>query len=70
MTLDTTEQVEAFTVREFCHRYSVGKTFLYGEIGAGRLGARRAGRRTLIAAADAAEWFANLPEHLANKDPT
>ena len=69
MTVET-EQVEALTVREFCHRYGVGKTFLYGEISAGRIRARHAGRRTLIASSDAAVWFANLPEHLADNGTT
>ena len=56
--------VDAFSVRETCRRYNVGKTFLYEEIKQGRLKARKAGRRTLIAAVDAARWFENLPEHV------
>ena len=58
------EEANAYSVRETCRRYSVGKTFLYAEIKEGRLKARKAGRRTLIAADDAARWFQNLPEHV------
>ena len=68
MTATVDADVEALTVRQFCHRDGIGKTFLYSEIAAGRIRTRHAGRRTLIAAAEAAAWFANLPEHPVNNE--
>jgi len=52
----------AFSVREFCRRYSIGRTNAYQEIAAGRLRAVKVGRRTLIAHNDAETWLAALPE--------
>jgi hypothetical protein len=51
----------ALTVEEFCHRYRVGRTVAYEEIGAGRLTARKRGSRTLIARGEARRWFRSLP---------
>ena len=51
----------ALTVNDFCTTYSVGRTFAYLEIAAGRLRTRKAGRRTLILAQDAEAWLASLP---------
>jgi excisionase family DNA binding protein len=39
----------------------VGRSFLYEEISAGRLVAKKAGRRTLIFDADLNAWLASLP---------
>jgi hypothetical protein len=47
---------------DFCRRYRIGRTKTYEEINAGRLKARKAGRRTIIAEDDAEEWLSLLPE--------
>jgi len=52
---------QALTIAEFCHCYRVGRTFVWGQIKAGLLQAKHAGRRCLISRADAETWFANLP---------
>jgi hypothetical protein len=51
----------AYTIPSFCAAYGVGRTFVYGEIAAGRLCPVKAGGRTLIGAAEAQRWFASLP---------
>jgi excisionase family DNA binding protein len=52
----------AFAIREFCRRYSVGRTRAYQEIATGRLRAVKVGRRTLITYDDAEAWLAALPD--------
>ena len=49
------------TVPDFCKRYRFGRTKTYEEINAGRLKARKAGKRTIIAEEDAEEWLHLLP---------
>jgi excisionase family DNA binding protein len=51
----------AMSVDDFCQRYRIGRTKTYEEINAGRLKARKAGKRTIIAEEDAEEWLSNLP---------
>jgi excisionase family DNA binding protein len=51
----------ALSVDEAARRAGVGRGFLYQEIGKGRLRARKAGRRTLIALTDLAAWLESLP---------
>jgi hypothetical protein len=51
----------AMSIRAFCERYDIGRTSVYVEISAGRLRARKAGRRTIITADDAEEWLSRLP---------
>jgi hypothetical protein len=52
----------AYDIESFCHAHHVGRTFVYSEIRAGRLVARRAGRkRTLITREAAAAWREALP---------
>jgi hypothetical protein len=51
----------AMSVHDFCDRYDIGRTKAYEEINAGRLKARKAGRRTIITADDAEEWLSRLP---------
>ena len=46
---------------DFCWRYRIGRTKTYEEINAGRLKARKAGRRTIIGEDDAEEWLSRLP---------
>jgi excisionase family DNA binding protein len=51
-----------FSIREFCHRYGIGRTHTYQEIAEGRLRALKVGRRTLITHEAAETWLAALPE--------
>ena len=55
------ELQRAMRVRTFCKSYNIGRTFTYAEIKAGRLKARKAGRRTVIAQDDAEQWLSGLP---------
>jgi len=50
----------AYSIPEFCAACAVGRTFAYGEIKAKRLNPLKAGRRTIIAAAEARRWLASL----------
>ena len=52
----------AFSIREFCRQYGIGRTHTYEEIAAGRLRAVKVGRRTLIKSDAAEAWLAALPE--------
>jgi excisionase family DNA binding protein len=51
----------AFTVEEAARALGIGRTKLFAEIAAGRLRARKAGKRTLIAVEDARAYLASLP---------
>lgn len=51
----------AYSVEAFCELYHVGRTYAYAEIKAGRLRARKAGRRTIVLAPDAEAWANALP---------
>jgi excisionase family DNA binding protein len=51
----------AFSIKEFCRRFGVGRTTVYEEIKLGRLRARKIGRRTIILEDDAEEWLRRLP---------
>ena len=57
----------AYSLREFCDVVGIGRSLAYSEISAGHLVAVRCGRRTLIRAADAQHWLANLPEGAADE---
>jgi hypothetical protein len=50
----------ALSIPQFCQHYDVGRSKTYQEINAGRLKARKIGRKTLIVNAD--EWLATLPD--------
>jgi excisionase family DNA binding protein len=52
----------AYTVEQAAGALGIGRTKLFAEIAAGRLRARKAGKRTLIAVEDARAFLANLPE--------
>lgn len=52
--------VAALTIVAFCARYGVSRTRVWGEIAAGRIPARKAGRNTLISVEDGDKWFASL----------
>jgi hypothetical protein len=51
----------AMSIDGFCKGYGIGRTKAYEEINAGRLRARKAGRRTIITADDAEDWLNRLP---------
>ena len=57
----STNLTGAMTISEFCETYHVGRTFLYQEIKAGRLSARKAGSKTLILTSEADRWARALP---------
>jgi hypothetical protein len=59
----------AYSIPEFLAACSLGRTFVYQEISAGRLRARKAGRRTLIDVAEARRWFASLERVSASGEP-
>jgi len=59
------KHMRAMSVEEFCCRYGVGKTLAYELLDAGKLKAKKCGRRTLILPASAEEWFRNLPSWIS-----
>ncbi len=52
----------AYTIDESCDAARVGRTTLYEEIAAGRLIARKVGRRTIILRDDLKSWLARLAQ--------
>jgi excisionase family DNA binding protein len=50
-----------YSVADAAKASGIGRTVLYEEIKAGRLQARKLGRRTLILAEDLQRWLAALP---------
>ena len=54
-------QKRGFSIDSFCRTYGICRSLVYVEIREGRLRARKAGRRTVIALEDAEDWFAKLP---------
>ncbi len=50
----------ALSVEHFCEQYGIGRTYAFGLIRAGKLLAVKAGKRTLIPAAEADRWFESL----------
>jgi hypothetical protein len=53
--------IGALTVKNFCREYDLGATSAYNLIAAGKLHARKAGKRTLISRESAEAWFNSLP---------
>jgi len=51
----------AFSVDDFCLWAGVGRTAAYAEMSAGKLEARKLGRRTIILRSEAERWLAALP---------
>jgi hypothetical protein len=51
----------AMSVAQFCQNYATGRTTAYQEIKAGRLRARKCGKRTIISEEDAENWLGSLP---------
>ena len=52
----------AYSIPAFLAAYGLKSTKFYEELKAGRIKARKFGRRTLIPAAEAERWLASLPE--------
>lgn len=53
----------AFSIAEAVGISGIGRTALFSEIKAGRLVARKCGRRTIILASDLARWLEALPRN-------
>ena len=51
----------AYSIDEFCEEAGLGRSFVYQEIRAGNLKARKAGRRTLILHDDGERYLRSLP---------
>ena len=51
----------AYSIDEFCVVSDLGRSFVYAEIRAGKLKARKAGRRTLILHDDGERYLRALP---------
>jgi hypothetical protein len=52
----------SYSLDEFARQNDIGLSTVRGEIRAGRLVARKIGRRTIIAAEDAKAWQEQLPK--------
>lgn len=55
----------ALSVRCACAKLSISRSTLYEEIAAGRLTAKKAGKKTLIPTSSALAWLNNLPAKAA-----
>ncbi len=53
--------IGCLTISGMSRLYNCGRTYIYEEIKAGRLIARKAGTKTLIRRQDAEDWAAALP---------
>ena len=53
---------KSYSLDEFARQNDIGLTTVRGEIQAGRLAARKVGRRTIITAEDAKAWQEQLPK--------
>jgi excisionase family DNA binding protein len=57
---DACQQKLALSVADFCAAFSIGRSTFYEEVKAGRLRVLKAGRRTLVASAEAERWLRGL----------
>ncbi|CDX45292.1 hypothetical protein MPLSOD_90064 [Mesorhizobium sp. SOD10] len=57
----TRPEYACYTIKDFCRAYGVSRSLVYKEMAAGRLTARKAGRRTLILKEVADDWLRTLP---------
>lgn len=55
----------ALSVNDFCRWAGIGRTAAYAEMKAGRLTARKFGRRTFIPMIEAERWLNSLPPQRA-----
>lgn len=51
----------AMSVDEFCGWAAIGRRKFYNELKAGRITARKIGRRTVVTMPDAMSWLTSLP---------
>lgn len=51
----------ALSILDFCRWAAIGRTAAYEELKAGRLRARKCGRRTIIPMTEAERWLSALP---------
>lgn len=56
----STGRKAAYTVKEFCQMFSIGRSTFYIEVSAGRLLTKKVGSKTLILADDAESWARQL----------
>lgn len=56
------EAVRAYTIAGFCEAFGVGRSKTYLELKAGRLRAKKLGKKTLITEQEARRWLMALPE--------
>lgn len=54
--------VSAYTIKQFCEEFGIGRSLAYAEIAAGRLRSRKVGKRTLVMRSDVERWAESLPE--------
>jgi excisionase family DNA binding protein len=52
---------QAYTIAQAAKAAGIGRSTLYAELSAGKLQARKLGRRTLILASDLSCWLSSLP---------
>lgn len=57
---DQSDLEAALSPASFQQKFGICNTTFYAEIKAGRLRAKKLGRRTLVDAAEARRWFASL----------
>lgn len=57
----STGRKAAYTVKEFCQMFSIGRSTFYAEVASGRLLTKKVGSRTLVLIADAESWASALP---------
>ena len=68
ITLDDTKVPKVFlSVNEFCSAVGIGRSLFYEELGAGRLKAKKCGKRTLIPVSELEEWPKRLPNSEAGE---
>lgn len=58
----------SYSIADFSRAFRVGRTFIYSEIRLGRLGAVKAGNKTLILKSEAERWAQSLPKLVTSRD--
>jgi hypothetical protein len=60
--MDSTDKSsQALSIADVCRESGLGRTLIFAEIRAGKLVARKCGRRTLILKEDLLKWLQTLP---------